>query len=195
MPMHWLDIIVLVLLAVGAAMGFWTGLLWQVARVVSLAFSIYLAILLNVSIADWLSEQWKDVNPVVNRVVAFIGVFLAVYLVLYFLTHLIHKLIKATKLETLDRLLGSLLGILKMAALSACVLGMMAALDLEIFREWFKQAAIAPEFARGTEVAVKWVPQEFRDNANESIQQVREQLEKKITDAAMDTLKGDPAKK
>jgi uncharacterized membrane protein required for colicin V production len=103
-------------------------------------------------------------------------------------------LIKATKLETLDRLLGSVLGFLKMAALSACVLGILAALDLEIFREWFHQAAIAPEFARGTEVAVKWIPQEFRDNANESIQQVREQLEKKITDAAMDTLKGEVKK-
>lgn len=193
--MHWLDIIVLVLLAVGAAMGFWTGLLWQVARVVGLAFSIYLAILLNTPTADWLSEQWKDVNPVVNRVVTFLAIFLATYLIFYFITHLIHKLIKATKLETLDRLLGALLGIVKMAALSACVLGMMAALDLEIFREWFNQAAIAPEFAKGTEVAVGWVPKEFRDNANDSIQQVRDQLQKKITDAAMDSLKGEPAKK
>ena len=187
--MHWLDIIILVLLGVGAAMGFWTGLLWQVARVVSLALAIYLAILANTPITDWLNDQWKDVNPVVNCVVAFIAVFLVVYLVLYWITHLIHKAIKATKLETLDRLLGALLGILKMAALSACVLGMMAALDLEIFREWFKQAAIAPEFANGTDVAVRWIPQEFRDSANENIQQVREQLEKKITDAAMDTLK------
>jgi membrane protein required for colicin V production len=187
--MHWLDIIILVLLGVGAAMGFWTGLLWQVARVVSLALSIYLAILVNTPITDWLTEEWQDVNPVFDRVVAFIAVFLATYLILYWITHLIHKTIKATKLETLDRLLGSLLGILKMAALSACVLGMMAALDLEIFREWFKQASIAPEFAKGTDVAVRWIPQEFRDNANDSIQQVREQLEKKITDAAMDSLK------
>lgn len=193
--MHWLDIIILVLLAVGAAMGFWTGLLWQVARVVSLAFSIYLAILVNAPFADWLGEQWKDINPVVNRVVAFLLVFLGAYLVLYWITHLIHRAIKATKLETLDRLLGALLGIVKMAALAACVLGMMAALDLQIFREWFGQAALAPEFAKGTEVAVRWIPQEFRDNANESIQQIREQLEKKLTDAAADALKRDVEKK
>ena len=32
--MHWLDIIILIVLGIGAAMGFWSGLLWQVARVV-----------------------------------------------------------------------------------------------------------------------------------------------------------------
>jgi hypothetical protein len=82
-----------------------------------------------------------------------------------------------------------------MAALSACVLGMMAALELQIFRDWFTQAAIAPEFAKGTDVAVRWIPHEFRENANDTIQQVREQLEKKLADAAMDTLKGDATKK
>ena len=187
--MHWLDIIILILLGVGAAMGFWSGLLWQVARVVSLALSIYLAILANTPAADWLSQQWRDVNPVVNRVVAFVAVFLAIYVVLYWVTHLLHKAIKASKLETLDRLLGALLGVAKMAALAACVLGVMAALDLQIFREWFDQASLAPQFARGTEVAVRWIPADFRDQANDSIQQAREQLQQKITDAAMDTLK------
>ncbi len=187
--MHWLDITILILLGVGAAMGFWSGLLWQVARVVSLALSIYLAILANTPSTEWLNEQWKDVNPVVNRVVAFVAIFLAIYLLLYWITHLIHKAIKASKLETLDRLLGALLGVLKMSVIAAGVLGVMAALDLQIFREWFDQATLAPGFAKGTEVAVGWIPPEFREQANEGIQQVRDQLQQKITDAAMDSLK------
>src|ERR1041385_2593282 len=100
--MHWLDIIVLVLLGVGAAMGFASGLLWQVARVVSLALSIYLALVTNAGLSEWLNDQWKDVNPVVNRVIAFIAVFLAVYVFLYWVTGLVHRAIRATKLETLD---------------------------------------------------------------------------------------------
>ena len=134
--MHWLDIIILVVLGVGAAMGFCSGLLWQVARVVSLGLSLYVAIMTNTAIADWLSEQWHDGNPAVIRVVAFVVVFLLVYLTLYFLTRLLHKAIKATKLETLDRLLGALLGVVKMAAIVACICAVMAALDLQIFKDW-----------------------------------------------------------
>jgi membrane protein required for colicin V production len=192
--MHWLDIIILVVLGVGAAMGFYTGLLWQVARVVSLALSIYLAIIANTPSAEWLDEQWKDVNPVINRIVAFVAVFLLVYLAFYWITHLLHKAIKASKLETFDRLLGSLLGAVKMAAIVACACGVMAALDLQIFKDWFAQAPMAAYFAKGTDVAVAWIPQETRDQANEGVQQVRDQLQQKITDAALDAVK-DAAKK
>lgn len=193
--MHWLDIIILVFLGAGAAMGFYSGLLWQVARIVSLALSIYLAILANAGFADWLGEQWQDVNPVALRVIAFIAVFLLVYLVLFWITRLLHKAIKATKLETVDRLLGALLGAAKMAALVACICGVLVALDLAIFREWFDQASLARPFAKGTEAAVSWIPQDYRDHANEGIQQAREQLQQKITDAAIDTLKDEAAKK
>jgi membrane protein required for colicin V production len=193
--MHWLDIIILVVLGVGAAMGFCSGLLWQVARVVSLALSVYLAIMANASAADWLGAQWKDVNPAVNRIAAFIAVFLLVYLILYLITRLLHQAIKATKLETFDRVLGALLGAAKMAAVVACVCAVMAALDLQIFKEWFEQATLAPHFAKGTEVIVGWIPQSYRDRADECIHQVREQVQQKIADAAADTLNGAAAKR
>jgi membrane protein required for colicin V production len=187
--MHWLDILILVVLGVGAAMGFCTGLLWQVARVVSLGLSLYLAILSNTDSAEWLNGQWPEVNPAVNRVVAFVGVFLGVYLTLYFITRIIHKAIKATKLETLDRMLGALLGIAKMGAILACVCAVMAALDLQIFKEWFTQASIAPYFAKSSEIAVTWIPQEYRDRVDEGVNEMRDQLQQKLNDAALDALK------
>ena len=187
--MHWLDIIILVVLGVGAAMGFCTGLLWQVARVVSLALSLYVAIMTNTAGADWLAAQWHDVNPAVNRVVAFIAVFLFVYLVLYFLTRLLHQAIKASRLETLDRLLGGLLGAVKMAAIVACVCAVMAALDLQIFKDWFEHATLAPHFARGTQEVVAWIPQHYRDGVDDGIQQIRTQVQQKIADAATDAMK------
>jgi membrane protein required for colicin V production len=193
--MHWLDIIILVVLGVGAAMGFCSGLLWQVARVVSLGLSLYVAIVTNTAVADWLALQWKDVNPAVNHVVAFIGVFLAIYLTLYLITRALHKAIKATKLETLDRLLGALLGIAKMAAVVACVCAVMAALDLQIFKEWFEQATVAPYFAKGSDVAVRWIPPQYREQVDDSVEQVRDQLQKKFADAAIDALKAEVNKK
>ena len=187
--MHWLDIVILVVLGIGAAMGFCTGLLWQVARVVSLGLSLYAAIAINAAAADWLGQQWKDANPAVNHVVAFIGVFLAVYLTLYLITRALHKVIKATKLETLDRLLGALLGAAKMAAVVACVCAFMAALDLQIFREWFEQATVAPYFAKGSDLAVRWIPAQYREQMDDGVEQVRDQLQKKVADAALEAIK------
>lgn len=193
--MHWLDIVILVALGLGLAMGFYTGLLWQIARVVGLGLSIYVSILVNNSFTDWLSSQWKDINPVVLQIAAFGIAFLAVYLALYLLTRLLHKVLKATKLEIFDRLLGALLGAAKMAAVVAGVLGVMAAIDLEIFREWFDQATLARPFAEGTDVVVNMIPQEYRDQANEGFKQIREQAQKKLAEAAADALKPDEPKK
>jgi uncharacterized membrane protein required for colicin V production len=191
--MHWLDISILVVLGIGAAMGFWSGLLWQVARVVSLAVSIYLAILANTPLAEWSGRHWPDVNPAVSRVVGFVAVFVLAYLILYLLTRGLHNAIKAARLETLDRVLGGLLGALKMAALAACICGLLSA--LEVGRDWFAQAPIARQFAQGTESAIAWIPQSSRDRLDEGVQQVRNELQQRITDAAVDTLKGDAAKK
>jgi membrane protein required for colicin V production len=192
--MHWLDIIILVVLGVGAAMGFYSGLLWQVARVVSLALSIYLAIVTNTPIASWLGEQYPDLNVAASRIGAFIVVFLLVYLALYLLTRAIHNAIKAANLETMDRVLGALLGALKMAAVAACICGLMAALDLQLFKEWFEQAVIARHFAKGTDAVVGLIPQTSRDRLDEGVQQVRDQLQQKMVDAAADALKGDALK-
>ena len=191
--MYWLDIIILVVLGIGAAMGFCSGLLWQVARLVSLALSLYLAILANAGVTQWLEEQWKDVNPVANRVIAFIGVFVIVYLILYLITRLLHQAIKATKLETLDRILGALLGVAKMGAAVACICATMVAVDLPVFSNLLDQATLAPYFAKGTDVAISWIPQSYRDRADESVQQVRDELHQKVADAAADVMEN-PAK-
>ena len=193
--MHWLDITILVVLGIGAAMGFYSGLLWQVARIVSLGASLYLAIVINSAATDWLSQQWNDVNPAVNHVVAFISVFLAVYLTLFLITRAFHRAIRATKLETLDRLLGAFLGTAKMAAVVGCVCAVMATLDLQIFRDWFEQATVAPYFARGSAVAAHWIPAQYREQVDDGVEQVRDQWQKKVADAAIDAMKAEIAKK
>ena len=187
--MHWLDILILVLLGLGAALGFASGLLWQVARLASLGISLYAAIMVNAEATDWLGRHWKDTNLAFNHIVAFVSVFVLVYLLLYLITRLIHQAIKATKMEMMDRVLGSLLGAAKMAGVVSCVCAVLTALALPLFKEWFEQSTLAPYFAKGTEIAIRWVPQEYRDKADEGVQQVRDQLQKKLADAAIDTLK------
>lgn len=187
--MHWLDILILVVLGIGAAMGFASGLLWQVARIVGLGASLYLAVVLNAEVTDWLGQQWKDSNLAFNHIVAFVGVFLIVYLAFYLVTRLIHRAIKETKIEWMDRVLGALLGTLKMAGVVSCLCAIMTALALPLFKEWFEESTLAPYFAKGTEIAISWVPKEYRDKADEGIQQIRDQLQQRLADAAIDGLK------
>jgi uncharacterized membrane protein required for colicin V production len=193
--MHWLDITILITLAVGAGMGFWTGLLWQVARVVSLVLSAYLAIQINAEVAGWIAGQWPDSGPAVQRIAAFLGVFLFVYIILYLLTRLAHQAIKASNLETWDRVLGALLGAAKMTAVAACICAVLASLALPIFQEWFDKATIAPALAKGTKAVVGWVPQSYHDRIDDGVTQVRQQMREKIADAAADVVRAEPAKK
>ena len=187
--MHWLDITILVALGIGAGFGFWTGLLWQVARVVSLLVATYLGITVNPYVAEWIVEQWPGSNAIVCKVFAFTAVFLIVFVILYLVTHMMHRTIKETELEFVDRIFGAILGMVKMGAIVSAVCAGIAALDIPLSKELISQAVLAPHFARGTEFAVSLVPREYRDRIDEHVRQAREQLGKKAADAALDAMK------
>jgi uncharacterized membrane protein required for colicin V production len=121
--------------------------------------------------------------------------FLLVYLTLYLITRLLHKAIKESKLEMLDRLLGALLGTAKMAAVAACLCAVLVTLDLPIIRDWFQAATLAPHFARGTQEVVSWIPQSYRDRLDAGVTEVRDQVQQRVTDAAVEAINGDGKKK
>ncbi|MBM3993667.1 MAG: CvpA family protein [Planctomycetes bacterium] len=190
--MHWLDIVILVIMAIGAAFGFWTGLIWQIARVVSLIISGYLAVLPNASVAEWLEHQFTDLNPAFARVIAFIGVFILVYAILYLITYLVYEAIKASQLELVDRILGAILGAVKMVVVIACICAVVSALAIPVLKDWLDQATLAPALARGTQVVVSWIPKSYRERIDEGITQIRDQIQ--IREQVQER-KDEPAKK
>lgn len=174
--MFWLDIVLLVFLGLGAALGFWSGLLWQVARVVSLGLALYATILFNEPVTQFLGEAIRGVEPRVAQGIAYVGVFLGVYLTFFLCTRLLHKAIKATDLEILDRLLGALLGTAKMSAgVAAACLG-LTALALPTTDDWLAQSTLAPLFARVGERVLAMIPPEYRDRAGAEVEQMRQVL-------------------
>jgi membrane protein required for colicin V production len=180
--MHWLDIIILIVLGLGAVFGFWSGLLWQIARIVSLALSLYVAITVNTPLAEWLEHQWRDTSPTICRVGAFVLAFILVYLILYLITRMVHQAIKATKLEMVDRMLGALLGMAKMGAIVSGVCAALIALDLQMTRGWVEQSMLAAPFAHGTDVVLGLIPHSYRDRLDENVQQAKDQLQKKAAE-------------
>ncbi len=176
--MFWLDIVILVLLGLGAGLGFWSGLLWQVARVVSLGLALYATILLNESATQFLEEVVRGIDAHVAQGIAYVGVFLGIYLTLFLFTRLLHKAIKATHLELLDRLLGALLGAAKMGAVVAAACLGLASLAVPTTEDWLAHSTLAPLFARGAETAVAMIPEDYRDRASEGLEQVKETLQR-----------------
>ena len=189
--MYWLDIAILALLGFGAALGFWSGLLWQVARLVSLGLSFYATLLLNEPVTQLLSEQVApEADTGLLRAAAYVVVFLAVYVLLFAITRMLHNAIRATKLEWVDRTMGAALGAGKMALLLVPLCAGLAYASLPITEEWMDRSVLAPVFARGLEKALAVIPQEYRDQANDGADQVREMVQRGATEKAAELLQG-----
>jgi membrane protein required for colicin V production len=161
--MHWLDVTLLALLAIGAGLGFWSGLIMQVARLLSFGLSIYLTFLLNEPVTNLLNERLApDANVNLLHGIAYVAVFFVVYVALFALSRLIHKVAHATKLETLDRLGGALLGAFKMTLILAPICFVLARPEPPPL--WMEQSKIAPVFAKGLEEAV---PENYKKKGEE----------------------------
>ncbi len=188
--MHWLDLVLLTLLGLGAGLGYWSGLIMQIARLVCLGVSLYVTILLNAPVTQFLHERIApEAHVNLLRGIAYVAVFLVVYVALFALSRLLYKAVRETRLEVFDRLAGAALGALKMALLLAPVCALLAFLALPITDEWMKQSTIAPLLAKGLQRALVMVPEEYKDQAKVTVEQAREQLRHEATDRAIDLLK------
>lgn len=185
--MYWLDTVILVLLGLGAGLGFWSGLLWQVARVMSLGLALYATVLCNEPVTELFGEALaREVDPRVLRGAAYVAVFLGVYLGLFLLTGLLHRTIKAAHLDLVDRVLGALLGAAKVGAVVAVACAALGALSLPQARECMAHSALAPLFARGTEAGLELVPDEYRSRVGEGLQTLRDSLQPNLPRPAPD---------
>jgi membrane protein required for colicin V production len=194
--MHWLDVTLLALLAIGAGLGFWSGLIMQVARLLSFGLSIYLTFLLNEPVTRLLHERVApDANVNLLHGIAYIAVFLVVYVALFALSRLIYKVAHATKLETLDRIGGAVLGAFKMTLVLAPICALLAVLSLPTTDGWMHQSKIAPVLAKGLHVALALVPENYKTQAQESVDTVRDRLQDRAADKAFDLLKIEEALK
>ena len=190
--MHWLDVTLLALLAIGAGLGFWSGLIMQVARLLSFGLSIYLTFLLNEPVTRLLHERVApDANVNLLHGIAYVAVFMVVYVTLFALSRLIYKVAHATKLETLDRIGGAVLGAFKMTLVLAPICALLAWMS----PPWTEQSKIAPVFSQGLKEALVWVPENYKTQAQESVDAVRDRLQNRAADKTFDLLKIEEALK
>lgn len=172
--MHWLDITLLIVLALGAVLGARRGLLWQVARILTFGLAIYVCIYYHETVAGWIAPYLQDASALVVSVLSYVAVFLVVYLICYGVTLLLEAAVKAAKLKTTDRILGAALGALKAALLSGAVLMGLALIGIPQTDEAIARSQVAQvelQMMRGVIVAV---PQDYKEQFTEARERIQE---------------------
>jgi membrane protein required for colicin V production len=156
---HWLDTTILVLLGVGATFGAISGLWMQVARVIGLVVAVYCAVFFH----EWATRTLEDLllqgaDPRVSGVLAYVLVFVVVYLAFHFASLGIQRWLKAAKLETMNRVLGGVLGTTKTALALGGIFLAMIHFPHPNTNDLMEKSAIAPVLATVAEVLVTTVP-------------------------------------
>jgi membrane protein required for colicin V production len=114
--LNYLDIVILVLFAWGAFRGFSRGLIIMVASFIALTLGIVGAFKFSGVVAEWLVDTMRVSTPylrLVSFTITFIGIAIAINIVAYLLS----RILDVIALGYINRLLGSIFGILKMALL------------------------------------------------------------------------------
>ncbi len=183
--MYWLDTLLLAIIALGALLGFFSGFLWQIARILTLGIALFATVAFNEPASRLCQDNLlRDADPRIAQVVAYVLVFLAVYLVLFLATRLVYKGIKASDLEILDRLLGGVFGAGKMALVLGATCLAAANYPHPTTRDWLAKSNLAPAFANGMEHVLLVIPDEYKENLRDTLVSLRELLAKSSNEIA-----------
>jgi len=181
--MYWLDTLLLALLALGGALGFWSGFLWQIARTLTFAIALAATVMGNEKATQLCQEQLlRDADPRISQAIAYVLVFLVVYLICFYASKLLHASIRAADLEMVDRLLGALFGAGKMALLLAALCLSAANYPHPATRTLLSKSTLAPAFADGMEHVLILIPEEYKENLCGTLVSLRDMLSKPTTE-------------
>ncbi|MDR2130976.1 MAG: CvpA family protein [Odoribacteraceae bacterium] len=126
--MNYVDIILLIPLAYGAFRGFSRGLIVEVATLLALILGVYFALRWS-ALFEGVLQEYFTVPGAYSYYIAFAIIFLLVVVAIHLLGKLLTKIAHLIALGLLNRLLGTLFGVLKIAIVLCAVLFLIDAID------------------------------------------------------------------
>ncbi|MFM7251100.1 MAG: CvpA family protein [Planctomycetaceae bacterium] len=110
------DLVMIGILAVAALLGYFKGIVWQIAWIAGIAVSAFVAIRFATPVAPWFGQQapW-------NRVLAMLALYAGTSLAVWVVFRLVSGFINAIHLSAFDHQLGLLMGAAKGALLCIVV--------------------------------------------------------------------------
>lgn len=163
-----IDVAVLAVLLLSAALAFVRGFVHEVLSVAAWAGAFVVAI----SGQPLLAPLFRDLVPKfpwVGEAVAAVVLFLVALIALFTLTGMVAKQVRKTALNPLDRSLGFLFGLVRGAViLVALSVGVSWIMPPDKRPDWIRSAASMPLLDRGTAVAVSMLPDSLRGREEEA---------------------------
>ena len=119
--MNFIDIVLGVVLLIGLYQGFKKGLLIEITGLIALVLGVYGAIHFSYLIGEYI-EKYISSSSQYTEIVAFAVTFFIILILIAFVGKLLTKVLNLIALGFLNRLLGSLFGMLKMAIILSVVI-------------------------------------------------------------------------
>ena len=171
--MHWLDTTLLLLLAGGAILGFRSGLLWQVARILSLIAGGYATVVFHEQAVTMVRERLlQGADDRLVDIVAYAIVFVVTYGSLLLIGRGCKALISVLGLGWIDGFLGAALGAAKATILLAGLCLLAGRVHSPEVEQALAQSTLASQFADGMEKTLALVPDDAKRNLADAVTQL-----------------------
>lgn len=175
----WLDMALIIVIGLMTIWGLWSGLVWQVYRIVSLVLGFALASRFGPALAEKIGDRIS--NDLARRLLCYVLVFFGVVIGCYLIGRLVKKLIDRVKLGPADRLFGALFGFLKGSLIcGAIIIGILNAAPAD--SSWVKpinDSRVAMGIVKVCQNLWILLPEEVQQRVREKIQKARENMEEK----------------
>jgi membrane protein required for colicin V production len=127
--MNYIDIIIIIILALAMVRGFINGFVKEAASLAALILGIWGAIKFSSFTAAKLYDYFDMTGKYVG-IIAFIITFLVIVIIIHFIGILVDKLMEAVALGFVNKLLGIAFGLLKSVLIMSVVFVVLNAIDL-----------------------------------------------------------------
>ena len=151
--MSTVDIVLIIVLIVGAVVGYKKGFLSEL-------FTL-LGIILGVLAGMLMLDEHYEINKHVLPYVAFGVVFLLVVVGISLLGKVFKSSLEKTILGSVDKIMGGLLGILKMAFMVSVLIWLFGALSIHVPETYDNGSWLYPTIARFAPAVTSWIGEIF----------------------------------
>lgn len=151
--MNTLDIIILAIMVLGLAKGFYTGFIKSFVNVIGWLLALVLGSYFAADMAPWITNNVPALSAKLSLVLGFLMIVLAVISLLTIISFIMNQLLETLNLKILDRVAGGVFGAAK-GLLVVLVMMSLTAPMMQRFAIW-QQSQLVPELMPLAPIATK----------------------------------------
>jgi len=150
------DYLALGIVGASVLLGLWRGVVSELLALAAWILAIFASRMFGAEAATWIPTTMVA-DPLLRQGLGFLAVFVAVLLLVSLARLLLRELLRAVGLGLIDRMLGSVFGVLRglVVVLVAVMVGGMTSLPRQ---SWWHEAVLAPPLETVVLAGKPWLP-------------------------------------